>query len=350
MPHGLSFDPEGDVFLTDVALHQVFKFSQHNLNSPQLVFGTRFVPGESSNHFCKPTDVQVSPKSRNIFISDGYCNSRVLVYDANGKFIKQFGKEQNMVVVHSLSLIDEMDLACVADRENGRALCFDAGIQNPGNLGQFRKELKINGLPGQLYAIQNVGTLLFGVLVYYNYGVSFVKVMAFDLKKDYSEPVWHKDMISMKTPHDMTADRDKYLYVSEIADGTKLVKRFYINLLEKQLVLREESNKPKSKRIDETKTQDEEDLKSLATKTPETTTSVSIDNNSNANTNAKSKKNSLLLFIIFIFSLLLISVILFVLKKRIGIENYFRNLGLPTRVVYSKDSYIDDPERSGFNL
>lgn len=107
------------------------------------------------------------------------------------------------------------------------------------------------------------------------------------------------------------------------------------------------NDKPKPKRTDE----NENDLKNLAITTTEAN-SAKESGSSSANgdkSNAKSKKSSLLLFILFVSLLLLISVVLFVLKKRIPIENYCRSLGLPTKVSYSKDLYINDPERAGFN-
>ena len=39
MPHGLSFDPDGNAWLTDVALHQVFRFNKNDLKAPDLVLG-----------------------------------------------------------------------------------------------------------------------------------------------------------------------------------------------------------------------------------------------------------------------------------------------------------------------
>ena len=102
-------------------------------------------------------------------------------------------------------------------------------------------------------------------------------------------------------------------------------------------------DKPKPKRTDD----NENDLKNLATTTTEASTAkepVSAEQST-----VKSKKGSLLLFILFVSSLLLISIVLFALKKRVPIENYVRSLGLPTKVFYSKDLYINDPERAGFN-
>ena len=42
---------------------------------------------------CRPTDVGFDPQG-NIFISDGYCNNRVVKYDRNGRFVAQAGSEK----------------------------------------------------------------------------------------------------------------------------------------------------------------------------------------------------------------------------------------------------------------
>jgi len=85
--------------------------------------GELFVPGDDSFHFCKPTDVIVSSNGSNIYVADGYCNSRIVKFDSNGRFVKQYEMpkgDKPLVVPHSLVLIESLDLICVADRENGR--------------------------------------------------------------------------------------------------------------------------------------------------------------------------------------------------------------------------------------
>jgi peptidylamidoglycolate lyase len=88
-----------------------------------LTLGEPFVPGSDSSHFCKPTDVAVSNDGLNIYVADGYCNSRIVKFDSNGKFVKQYqmpigGKA--LIIPHSLVLIESLNLLCVADRQNRR--------------------------------------------------------------------------------------------------------------------------------------------------------------------------------------------------------------------------------------
>ncbi|CAF1498925.1 unnamed protein product [Rotaria magnacalcarata] len=120
MPHGLAVDSEENLWLTDVGMHQVFKYSN---GERVLTLGESFVPGNDESHFCKPTDVVVSNDGSKIYVADGYCNARIVKFDSKGKFVKEYSMsedEQPLVIPHSIVLIEALDLVCVADRENGR--------------------------------------------------------------------------------------------------------------------------------------------------------------------------------------------------------------------------------------
>ncbi|XP_059476851.1 peptidyl-alpha-hydroxyglycine alpha-amidating lyase 1-like [Neocloeon triangulifer] len=140
MPHGLTVDEKGNIFVTDVALNQVFKFPPRGRQGrPSMVLGERFVEGNDKKHFCKPTAVAVA-KSGDFFVADGYCNKRVIKFNSKGEFIFLLGQNPNMVVKspaptdfnipHALALAEDKNRVCVADRENGRIQCFtiDSGI------------------------------------------------------------------------------------------------------------------------------------------------------------------------------------------------------------------------------
>ena len=57
MLHGLTVDIEGKIWMTDVGLHQAFKFDPagHEL----LTLGVALKPGSDDAHLCKPTHVSM---------------------------------------------------------------------------------------------------------------------------------------------------------------------------------------------------------------------------------------------------------------------------------------------------
>lgn len=87
IPHGITIDWHDNVWVTDVALHQVFKFKPGGSSTPLLEFGSPFEPGSSFLQFCKPTSVAVA-RTGEIFIADGYCNNRVLKFNAAGGLLR----------------------------------------------------------------------------------------------------------------------------------------------------------------------------------------------------------------------------------------------------------------------
>uniref|UniRef100_A0AAY4BZV3 Peptidylglycine alpha-amidating monooxygenase n=1 Tax=Denticeps clupeoides TaxID=299321 RepID=A0AAY4BZV3_9TELE len=152
LPHGISTDKDDNYWVTDVALHQVFKLG--NKDRPVVVLGEAFEPGNDRNHFCKPTDVAVDPVTGNVFVSDGYCNSRIIVFSPEGKFITEWGagiayrrKRIPFSVPHSLVFLPDKRELCVADRENGRIQCFLA------ESGDFTKEIKKDEFGGKVFAV-----------------------------------------------------------------------------------------------------------------------------------------------------------------------------------------------------
>ncbi|KAI8730456.1 peptidyl-glycine alpha-amidating monooxygenase B isoform X1, partial [Biomphalaria glabrata] len=90
MPHCITADHQGNIWLTDVAMHQVFKIPPGQ-TVPKMTLGQKFQHGEDTNLFCKPTDVALL-MSGEFFVSDGYCNSRVLKFSKDGTFLMSFGK------------------------------------------------------------------------------------------------------------------------------------------------------------------------------------------------------------------------------------------------------------------
>lgn len=126
MPHGLTVDKNNNVWVTDVGLHQIFKFS-HSGNL-LMTLGTPKIAGNDATHFNRPTDVAVASDG-SFYVSDGYGNSRIIKFSPEGKYLFEWGKkgdaEGEFNIPHGLDLDDKGNVY-VTDRENSRIQVFDS--------------------------------------------------------------------------------------------------------------------------------------------------------------------------------------------------------------------------------
>lgn len=126
MPHGLTVDRNNNIWVTDVGLHQVFKFSHEGKLLMKL--GEAKIAGDDSAHFNRPTDVAVLDDG-SFYVSDGYGNSRIIKFSSAGKYLFKWGtkgdKEGEFNIPHAINL-DEKGNVYVADRENRRVQVFDS--------------------------------------------------------------------------------------------------------------------------------------------------------------------------------------------------------------------------------
>lgn len=168
MPHGLTVDSEGNIWVTDVGRHQVLKFAPNNTEKPILEVGELMVPGNDKKHFCQPADVAVL-RNGDFFVADGYCNSRIVKFDRNGQFLVEWSSEDEKMpshffIPHSLALNEQQNLLCVADRENYRIQCFDLLgnnlIQIPSNFGPIYGVAFAANNASILYAINGYNSRL----------------------------------------------------------------------------------------------------------------------------------------------------------------------------------------------
>ncbi|NWR99774.1 AMD monooxygenase, partial [Motacilla alba] len=219
LPHGLSVDKNGNYWVTDVALHQVFKLGAND-KEPLLILGVPLQPGSDKNHFCQPTDVAVDPITGSIYVSDGYCNSRIIQFSPNGLFVMQWGEETSLGrsrpgqfrIPHSLALIPDLSQLCVADRENGRIQCFRL------ETGEFIREIKHKAFGRELFAVSYVsGGLLFAVNGM-PYPGEAESVQGFVMNFSTGEIIdtfipLRKNFVM---PHDIVASEDRTVFVGDV--------------------------------------------------------------------------------------------------------------------------------------
>ena len=142
IPHGIRIDPAGNVWTIDANLSKILKFTAAGKKILEIDVGD--IP-DPERRFCGATDVAFGTDGR-FYVSDGYCNGRVVVYSADCKKIREWGSRgtgpgefNNM---HSIALGRDGTLY-TADRENGRLQWFDLE-------GNFLGQRKFGG---QLFSV-----------------------------------------------------------------------------------------------------------------------------------------------------------------------------------------------------
>ncbi|XP_017163382.1 peptidyl-glycine alpha-amidating monooxygenase B isoform X2 [Poecilia reticulata] len=224
LPHGITTDQENNYWVTDVALHQVLKVSGDGRDRTLLVLGEAFTPGSDTEHFCQPTDVAVDPETKNIFVSDGYCNARILKFAADGTYLTQWGagssdrrRRTPFRIPHSLVFLPDRKEVCVADRENGRIQCFIA------ETGEFVKEIKNEEFGGEVFAItySPAGNgLIFAVNGDSPYHSAPLRGFVLDYSTKQILDSFSPTQKEFKMPHDIVVTKDGSVFVGDAGSNS----------------------------------------------------------------------------------------------------------------------------------
>lgn len=127
-PHGICVDKNDDLYLIDDQGHMIEKRTKEGKLIFRLGEKGKSSARQSGDIFNLPTDAIVDPDTGDIFISDGYGNSRVHKFDTEGKYIKSWGEPGSdpgkFSLPHNIAITSDKRLI-VADRENFRLQIFD---------------------------------------------------------------------------------------------------------------------------------------------------------------------------------------------------------------------------------
>lgn len=139
-PHGLKFDRDGNLWVSDDQGHVVVKLD--SAGRVRMVLGRKNNKGETKDLFNRPTDIAFATNG-DMYVSDGYGNSRVVKFNKDGQYITAWGKkgagEGEFNLPHSVA-VDKRGRVYVGDRENYRMQVFDAD-------GKFITQWKHVGSP-----------------------------------------------------------------------------------------------------------------------------------------------------------------------------------------------------------
>ena len=218
--HGIMIGPDDSVYCADDGTHTITKFSPEG--GLLMTIGTR---GRSSDRwggepFNRPTHAAVSPVSGDIFISDGYGNSRVHRYTADGQYVLSWGEPGidagQFIRPHNIA-VDAEDHVYVADRECHRVQVFDGdGIFITMWSNIYRPDGMTIGPDGNIYIGELNGIDGVDDAPGLGHRVSILSPQG-ELLARLGDPVEGEEPGRFTAPHGIAVDSFGNIYVGEVS-------------------------------------------------------------------------------------------------------------------------------------
>ena len=220
-PHGITVGPDDTLYCTDDGDHTV---RQCTLDGEVLM--TIGVPGKpaelfSGDPFNRCTHVAIDPQSGELYVSDGYGNSRVHKYTPDGKLLFSWGEpgtdEGQFNIAHNI-VTDKDGWVYVADRENHRVQIFDRN-------GKFETQWPNLHRPCALYITEEqniyIGELGWGMAVNRNLPNIGPRISVVNTKGETLARIGHLgyglEVGQFISPHGICLDSNQNIYVAEVA-------------------------------------------------------------------------------------------------------------------------------------
>lgn len=231
-PHGLEIDHKNQIWVTDISLNKIFKFSPDG--KLLKTYGKDYPIGMewrlrirnvlpnfptfiNEEAFARPTDVTVLD-DESFVVSDGYRNHRIAKFNSEGTLEWQVNKLGNKLgefnLPHGISSDDEGRIY-VADRNNARIQVFDHSGKpieewNHEDIGRpFGIEV---GSDQKIYVVDG-GDYLNGKKLNLTSQVIVLNKKGHVLERFGS---WGKGVGRLKIPHDIAVDNKGNIYVAEL--------------------------------------------------------------------------------------------------------------------------------------
>lgn len=218
-PHAVyvsPYDEERHVWIVDDYRHAIFKFTNDGSELVQTI-GTYGEPGADESHFFRPTFIAWLPDGT-FFVADGYENTRVVKFDAEGRYVLEWGREGNppndtrpgyFNNVHGIATDPRSRRVFVNDRQNNRVQVFDEN-------GGFVDQWSFGGPPSDIHALMITAD---GYLWAADRGTNKMLKYSLDGALLYSWGTWGTFPGGFWGVHGISVDREGHFYVAEVDAG-----------------------------------------------------------------------------------------------------------------------------------
>jgi len=210
------YDAEKHVWVVDDHKHVIHEFTNDGTREVRTI-GTYGEPGADDRHFNRPTFIDWFPDG-SFVVADGYNGTRVVKFDAHGKYVKAWGQKGTppnetrpayFNNVHGIAVDPRTRRVFVNDRGNHRAQVFDEN-------GTFLNEWRFGGNPSDVHLFHIMSD---GYLWAADRGTN--RILKYDLDGNfmYSWGTWGPHPGGMWGVHGMSVDTDGNFYVAEVDNG-----------------------------------------------------------------------------------------------------------------------------------
>lgn len=235
-PHGICVDASDNIYVVDGGRHVVFKFSPEG--KLLMTLGNLDRPSDSgvinrdfktikrgAGPFNAPGKVAVRKSNGHIYVADGYGNTRVHHFDADGKLLQSWGEPGHgpgeFYIVHGIGVDNETGEIYVCDRENERIQIFDENGKYLRSWDRLYRPTDVHIVGDRVYVCE-IGMILFTDTIFYPVGSKrhWSQVRVFDRAYNELAVIGTENCGapgSFFSAHGVGSDSDGDIYICEVA-------------------------------------------------------------------------------------------------------------------------------------
>ena len=217
--HGLYIAQDDSVLVADDGIHTIQKFNSEGEKTMEIGERNHPAPKWSGQPFNRPTSAAIMPSNGDVYVSDGYGNSRIHVYTGSGEYKFSWGSPGidagQFIRPHNIA-VDADDKVYVVDREAHRIQIFDAkgnfismwnNIHRPDSMVLWKDHIYVGELNG-MGGVDDAPGLGHRVTVY---DLNGNRVSMFGSQEEGEGPG------QFIAPHGIAVDSTGAIYVAEVS-------------------------------------------------------------------------------------------------------------------------------------